>query len=148
MQVTGEVILKGSREQVWALLNDETVLAKCTPGCERLTRTGPDEYAVAIKVGLAAIKGSYEGKLQVTDKVEPASMTLKIETNGSGGFANIGGRMDFVEQVGGTKIVYNWDVSVGGPVAMVGQRVLGGVAKWLIGEFFNTAQKELNARTA
>lgn len=146
MQVTGEVVLKGTREQVWALLNDEAVLAKCTPGCERLTRIGPDEFSVALKVGLAAIKGSYEGKLQITDKTEPQSMTLKIETTGSGGFANVGGRMDLTESAGATKVTYDWDVQVGGPVAMVGQRVLGGVAKWLIGEFFGTAQKELNAR--
>lgn len=147
MQVSGDVLLKGTRDQVWAMLNDEVVLAKCTPGCERLTKTGPDEFAVAMTVGLAAIKGKYEGKLQIADKTEPESLTLKIEAKGGGGFANVNGRMDLSDQAGSTKIVYNWDVQVGGPIAMVGQRVLGGVAKWIIGEFFGTAQKELTART-
>lgn len=148
MQVTGEYVMKGTREEVWALLNDEGVLAKCTPGCERLTNVGPDEYTATLKIGLAAIKGTYEGKLRMTEKQPPEVMTLKVDATGGGGFVNVNGRMVLTEQGAATKVNYDWDVQVGGPVAMVGQRVLGGVAKWLIGEFFNTAQKELATRKA
>lgn len=147
MRVAGESVIEARREQVWALLNDETVLAKCLPGCERLNRVGPNEFEVALKVGLAAIKGNYAGRLLVLDQQEPESMTLKIETTGSGGFAHVQGRMDLSDQDKSTKITYNWDVQVGGPVAMVGQRLLGGVAKWLIGEFFTTAQNQLLIRS-
>jgi len=148
MQVTGEFVFRDARDLVWALLNDEEALAKCAPGCERLVREGPDEYAVTMKIGLAAIKGTYDGKLRITGKQEPETMTLIIEATGSGGFANVFGHMDLVDQGETTRVAYDWDVQVGGPVAMVGQRVLGGVAKWIIGEFFATAQKELNARKA
>lgn len=148
MQVNGEVILKGTRAEVWALLNDETVLARCIPGCEKLIRVGPDEFQVGLKVGLAAIKGSYDGKMIIAEKREPEAVTLKIDSTGGGGFAQINGKMEMHEQGADTKLIYDWDVQVGGPVAMVGQRVLGGVAKMLIGDFFAKAQKELNARKA
>lgn len=148
MQVTGEFLCRGTRDALWALLNDEKALAKCAPGCEKLVQEGPDEFAVTLKIGLAAIKGTYDGHLRITDKHEPDSMTLVIEAIGSGGFANVNGHMDLVDQGETTRIVYEWDVQVGGPVAMVGQRVLGGAAKWMIGEFFASAQKELNAREA
>ena len=146
MQVVGEHVMRADRDQVWALLNNELVLAKCLPGCEQLTRTGPNEFHVALKIGLAAIKGNYQGRMLILDQQEPDSMTLKVETTGSGGFANVGGRIDLTDLGGSTKVSYSWEVQVGGPVAMVGQRVLGGVAKWLIGEFFNTAQKEIAAQ--
>lgn len=148
MQVSGEFLFKGAPEQVWALLNDEAVLKRCTPGCQRLERVGEDQYEATITVGLAAIKGTYEGTLKMVDKQPPASMTLQVDATGSSGFVKINGRMDLAPQAGGTLVRYGWEVEVGGPVAMVGQRVLGGVAKWLIGEFFNTAQKELTARQA
>lgn len=148
MQVTGEFQLQGSRQQIWDLLNDEAVLARCTPGCERLTRTGDDQFAASLKVGLAAVKGSYEGTFAILDKTEPERLTLKIDASGTTGFVAINGRMDLNDQGDTTKLVYDWDVSVGGPVAMVGQRVLGGVAKWIIGDFFNNLQKELAARQA
>lgn len=148
MQVTGEFLFKGTRDQVWQLLNDETVLARCLPGCEALTRTGEDQFKTRLKVGLAAIKGTYEGTLAITGKQEPETVTIRMDCSGTTGFAGVTGKMDLVDQGPATKLIYDWDVSVGGPVAMVGQRVLGGVAKWIIGEFFNTAQKELAARQA
>ncbi len=148
LQVTGEFVFKGPREQVWTLFTDETVLQKCTPGCERLERVGPDEFRVGLKIGLAAIKGNYDGTLRFVDRQEPQSMTLLIQSTGSGGFANVSGHMDLVEQGDATRVSYNWNVQVGGPVAMAGQRVLGGVAKWVIDEFFKTAQKELAVRVA
>lgn len=144
MQVTGEFLFRAGREQVWQLLNDPDVLARCLPGCERLTPVAPDRYAAVVKVGLAAVKGTYEGSLAVTDKQAPGTMTLRIDMNGTTGFVTVMGLMDLAEEGPlTTRVRYDWDVQVGGPVAMVGQRVLGGVARWIIGEFFASAQKEL-----
>lgn len=143
MQVAGEFLFKGSLEQVWAQLNDAAALQRCLPGCESLVQTGEDQYRATLKMGLAAVKGSYDGTLAITDKQPPTTITIKIDASGSTGFVNVGGRMDLQAVGPDTKVTYNWDVAVGGPVAMVGQRVLGGVAKWIIGEFFGAAQKEL-----
>lgn len=146
MQVTGDFRFRADREQVWQLLNDPDVLARCLPGCEQLTPVEPDRYAARVSVGLAAVKGTYEGSLAVTDKQAPETMTLRIDMKGSTGFVAVTGRMDLAAESPDTRVRYDWDVAVGGPVAMVGQRVLGGVARWIIGEFFTAAQKELVAR--
>lgn len=146
MQVAGDAILRGLRSEVWEVLNDTAVLARCMPGCEKLEQIGPDRYEVALKVGIAAIKGNYAGTLVLAEQRPPESITLRVEANGSGGFAHIDGKMELHEQGDSTKLSYDWEVNVGGPVAMVGQRVLGGVAKMLIGDFFNKVQKELTAR--
>lgn len=143
MHVTGEYVFKGDRDEVWALLNDPAVLQRCTPGCEQLEPTGTDQYKATLKIGLAAVKGSYEGALAISDKLAPEMMTLKIDATGSTGFVGVNGRMVLHDQGAQTKLAYDWNVTVGGPVAMVGQRVLGGVARWIIGEFFNSLQKEL-----
>ncbi|HYF92517.1 MAG TPA: carbon monoxide dehydrogenase subunit G [Symbiobacteriaceae bacterium] len=147
MQVTGDFLFRADREPVWQLLNDPAVLARCLPGCERLEPLDPDRYAAVVKVGLAAVKGTYEGSLVVTDKQAPESMTLRIEMNGTTGFVAVTGRMALsAVGAGQTRVSYDWDVNVGGPVAMVGQRVLGGVARWIVSEFFAAAGKELVSR--
>ncbi|HYF77873.1 MAG TPA: carbon monoxide dehydrogenase subunit G [Symbiobacteriaceae bacterium] len=159
MQVAGEFVFQAGRDEVWQLLNDPEVLARCLPGCEQLVPVEPDRYAAKVRVGLAAVKGTYEGSLAVTDKQAPEAMTLRIDMKGTTGFVAINGRM-VLEPVAGapdvaggeaagagpTRVAYDWDVKVGGPVAMVGQRVLGGVARWIIGEFFAAAKTELAAR--
>ncbi|HEY3367989.1 MAG TPA: carbon monoxide dehydrogenase subunit G [Symbiobacteriaceae bacterium] len=152
MQVTGDFQFEGPRLSVWALLNDPIVLARCTPGCEELTPDGPDRYQATVKIGLAAVKGTYTGVFRIADKQEPASttqpatMTLQIEMSGSSGFVNVAGRMELADNGPVTRLHYDWDVQVGGPIAMVGQRVLAGVARWIIGDFFGAAGKELAAR--
>ncbi|MDF2628480.1 MAG: carbon monoxide dehydrogenase subunit [Symbiobacteriaceae bacterium] len=157
MQVAGEFVFQAGRDAVWQLLNDPEVLGRCLPGCEQLVPVAEDRYAAKVRVGLAAVKGTYEGSLAVTDKQAPAAMTLRIDMKGTTGFVAIAGRMLFEAGepdapaggeggVASTRVAYDWDVKVGGPVAMVGQRVLGGVAKWIIGEFFAAAKAELAAR--
>jgi carbon monoxide dehydrogenase subunit G len=149
MEIAGEFRFQGTQAQVWDLLNDQGVLARCTPGCERLVRVAEDRYTARLQMGLAAVKGTYDGSLSVIDKEEPSSLTLKVDASGMTGFVTVSGKMaltaaDETETV----VAYQWDVNVGGPIAMVGQRVLGGVARWIVSEFFTSAAKELAARRA
>jgi uncharacterized protein len=148
MVVKGAYRFVAPNSTIWSMLMDEHVLASCTPGCQSLTKVGPDLYQVSLKVGLAAVSGSYEGTFAIVDKQEPTAMTLKIDASGTAGFVAIAGRMDLSEENGQTDLVYDWDVSVGGHIAMVGQRVLGGVAKWIIGEFFTNLNKEVKRQAS
>lgn len=149
MEIAGEFRFAGAQQQVWELLNDEGVLARCTPGCERLTRIGEDRYTARLQMGLAAVKGTYDGTLQIIDKEPPSTLTLRVEATGTTGFVAVSGRLALTPiDDAATMVAYNWDVNVGGPIAMVGQRVLGGVARWIVGEFFAAAAKELAARRA
>jgi carbon monoxide dehydrogenase subunit G len=146
MKVAGEVLLQGQRSEVWALLSDERVLVRSVPGCEEMLRTGEASYSLRLKVGLAAVKGVYQGALALLERREPESVTLQIDASGATGFVQVTGRMELREAGEATRALYDWDVAVGGPVAMVGQRVLGGVAKWVIGDFFDALGRELAAR--
>jgi carbon monoxide dehydrogenase subunit G len=44
--------------------------------------------------------------------------------------------MELSDVDGGTRVSYNADVQVGGLIASVGQRMLGGVSKLLLDQFF------------
>jgi carbon monoxide dehydrogenase subunit G len=44
--------------------------------------------------------------------------------------------ISLVEVPGGTRVDYNADVQVGGLIAGVGQRLLGGVSKMMADQFF------------
>jgi carbon monoxide dehydrogenase subunit G len=149
MEIAGEFRFGGAQEQIWELLNDEGVLARCTPGCERLTRIGEDRFTARLQMGLAAVKGTYDGTLQIIDKEPPSALTLRVEASGTTGFVAVTGKMALTASGDAeTLVAYNWDVNVGGPIAMVGQRVLGGVARWIVGDFFTAAAKELATRRA
>ena len=73
MKIAGTAALKATPQQVWDAFHDPEVLARCLPGCESLTEVGPDEYAMTVTAGVAAIKGTYDGKVALLDPHHPLS---------------------------------------------------------------------------
>src|SRR2546428_11927647 len=89
MKVEGAYTFPGQPQQVWDLLLDPESLRQCIPGVETLTETGPDHWDAVMKVGVAAIKGTYKGKVAIVDKQPPLNYTLQVE--GSGGARGVQG---------------------------------------------------------
>jgi hypothetical protein len=139
-------VLPHPRERVWALLQDPSVLARLLPGVERLEPLGQDRYALAVKLGVGAVRGSYEGKVELTDQRPPESYRLVGEAKGGPGWAKGSATMTLVEEGGGTRLVARGDAQIGGAVAGVGQRMMEGVAKSMAREFFSSIDRELQGQ--
>ena len=60
MKVEGVYSFPGPPQQVWDLLLNPDSLRTCIPGAESLTETSPDHFDAIMKVGVAAIKGTYK----------------------------------------------------------------------------------------
>jgi carbon monoxide dehydrogenase subunit G len=111
-------------------------MAQCMPGCESLTEVGPDQYEATLKVGVASVKGSYKGKVSIKDKEEPSHYVLSGEGSGGPGFMRGDVAIDLEENRGQTVLKYSTDAKVGGLIASIGQRMLNGVAKMMLEQFF------------
>jgi carbon monoxide dehydrogenase subunit G len=144
VKVAGSYTLAIPQERVYGLLQDPAVLARCIPGCESLDKIGPDEYAMKMKMALAAVSGSFEGKVQITDAVPPNQFRLNVEGNGKIGWMKGGGNLTLSPA---TTIQYEGDVQVGGTIAAVGQRLIDTTAKMLIKRFFDKLSSEVSAKT-
>jgi carbon monoxide dehydrogenase subunit G len=143
MTLDGSHLFKAPRERVWALFTDPAVLARATPGCQRLEPVGPDEFAATLSVGVAAVKGTYEGRLAITDKDPPEGYTLRVEGSGRPGFVKGQGRLTLTEQDGGTLVSIHAEAQVGGLIAAVGQRLVGAAGRMLMSQFFSALEGEL-----
>ena len=143
MKVEGSYTFDAPRDRVWSVLLDPASLQGCIPGCETMTTTGEDQYEAVMKVGVAAIRGTYKGKVRIADKQEPERYKLLVEGSGGPGFVRGEAQIELVDQGGSTLINVQGDGQVGGTVAGVGQRMLGGVAKMLMGQFFECLRKRL-----
>ncbi len=143
MQLDGSHRFDADRERVWAAFNDPAVLARVTPGCQSLEATGPDEYRATLSVGVAAVKGTYQGRLSIADRDPPQSYTLRVEGSGRPGFVKGEGRLTLVEDGGGTRADIKGEAQVGGVIAAVGQRMVGSAARMMMQQFFSAMDKEL-----
>ena len=146
MKVEGVYSFPGAAEKVWDLLLDPESLRSCIPGVETLTETSPDHFDAVMKVGVAAIKGTYKGKVGIIDKQPPQNYTLQVEGSGGPGFVKGTAKVSLEPNGDSTTVKVEGDGQVGGMLAGVGQRMLPGVAKMLMNQFFECQIGKLTAQ--
>jgi carbon monoxide dehydrogenase subunit G len=144
MKIQGQQTLPASRDRVWKVLLDPEVLGRTLPGCEGLEAIGPDEYKMHMKLAIASVQGLFDGRVKLEDQQPPESYKLAVEGRGKVGFVKGGGAFR-LEPAGAneTLVHYEGDVSVGGLIAGVGQRLLDMTSKMMIKRFFNALAGEL-----
>ncbi|MFQ5541921.1 MAG: CoxG family protein [Candidatus Binatia bacterium] len=136
MKIEGRYPFKAPRERVWQVLLDPKILAQCMPGCEDLKEIGPDQYEATVKIGIAAVKGTYKAKVSIKEKLPPSHYVLSGQGSGGPGFMQGDVAIDLEEKGGETEVNYNTDAKVGGLIAGVGQRMIGGISKMMVDQFF------------
>jgi hypothetical protein len=147
MKIEGSYDIPAARQRVWDAFLDPERLRQAIPGCERLEAVGDDEYKATMKIGVAAVKGTFEGKVKLADKQPPQRYRMTVEGSGGPGFIRGEAVMTLADGLdGGTTISYTADVQVGGLIAGVGQRMLGGVSKMMADQFF-TRMTEIVAKS-
>jgi carbon monoxide dehydrogenase subunit G len=136
LKIEGIYTFNAPRERVWQVLLDPKIMAQCMPGCESLNEVAPDQYEATMKIGIASVKGSYKGKVSIKDKRMPAHYVLSGEGSGGPGFMQGDVSIDLEEKNGQTLLKYSTDAKVGGLIASIGQRMLNGVARMMVEQFF------------
>ncbi len=146
MKIEGSYDIPAPRQKVWSAFLDPAQLAVAIPGCEKLEALGEGEYRATLKIGVAAVKGTFEGKVRLFDLEPPARYKMAVEGSGGPGFVRGEAAMELTDIEGGTRVSYHADVQVGGLIASVGQRMLGGVAKMTLDQFFSKMGAELQGK--
>src|ERR1700722_3129088 len=137
MNIDGEYRIAAPPQRVWEGLNDPAVLQVSLPGCKALEQTGANEFTATVTAKIGPVSATFKGKVELSDLDPPHGYTLS--GRGQGGQAGFGkgrARERRAPEGDGTILVYRCDVEIGGKLASVGSRLIGGVANKLAGEFF------------
>jgi len=143
VKVEGTFAYPAPPERVWSRLLDPVALRACIPGCESLESVGEDRWSARLSVGAGPVRGTYQGSVAIANKNEPVSYTLEIEGRGAPGFVKGTAQVTLAAADAGTRVDVTADGQVGGTVAAVGQRMLSGVARMLMGQFFDCLRTKL-----
>ncbi len=145
MEMNGERLLPVGQQRAWEALNDIALLQACIPGCESMTRTGPDQYAAVVNAAVGPVKARFRGSFTLTDIVVPTSYTLRFDGNGGAtGFAR-GQAQVSLEAVGAgqTRLRYRATAQVGGKLAQIGSRLVDAAAGAMADKFFAAFARQL-----
>jgi uncharacterized protein len=143
MDIAGSYTFNAPPGRVWDLLMTPDAIASCIPGCDRFEPDGEDRYRARLSVSLAAVTGTYDALVTLSDKVPPTSYRLAGEAQGRAGFVK--GTSDIVLRAAGDTTIaeVRATVQAGGAIARVGQRLMGSVSKMMLDRFFACLQSKL-----
>ena len=144
MKIDGQFAFDGTPPlAVWAFLTDANRIAQCLPGCEKLEQTGEGTYDLQMKFGVGAISGVFNGSIRLHDLQPTSRYQMSVNGSGSPGFVKGEGVIQLAPDDTGTLLQYSGDVSAGGPIASLGQRMIGGAARMVIDQFFKCVAGKL-----
>jgi carbon monoxide dehydrogenase subunit G len=144
MNGNGSILLEASLENTWVGLFDPEILEKCMMGCKKLTLIDKNTYLAELKIGVPPVSGKYESKI-VTEEVEKLkTYRLIIKAEGDSGGVEATSLINLTKETEDkTLLSYSFEAEVNGKASKVGDRILKGVGKLLIQDFFKKFGKEL-----
>jgi carbon monoxide dehydrogenase subunit G len=111
-----------------------------------MTETGDGQYQMTLELKVAAVGGSFEGAVSLSEMNPPHSCVITVSGSGTLGTGGGNATVAITQGDDGNALIsYQAQGEVSGLVAGVGQRILMGVAKHLARQFFTALKKEFAA---
>jgi hypothetical protein len=137
IEMSEEILIAAPRDRVYAALNDPEILRASIPGCEELVKHSDTDLEAKVVLKIGPVKAKFAGKVRLDPSKAPESFSLTGEGNGGiAGFAKGGAKVELDDQGGSTLLRYTATADVGGKLAQLGNRLVGGTAKKLSAQFF------------
>ena len=152
IKMQGSALVDASRAQVWKYLFEVDVLkdiANKIPGIhvERLVQVSDDKYEGTATIGVAMVKGKYDGTISVVEKRELEYVKFHGEGKGGGNWTSGDAALTLGDQDGKTLMQYEGVGNVSGPLASLGQRLIDTVGKKFVADGVKAFGDELAARS-
>jgi len=148
MKIEGTYKVPAPREVVYKQLLDPEALSQALPGCEKLTPNPDGSYHAEMKVGIGAVKGTYQGRVEILDQNPPERFRISVNAQGKGGFLKGDGEIILSGSDAETTVSYSGETQVGGLIAAVGQRMIQAATRQIVSQFFQAFAKQLQQGSA
>jgi 2-furoyl-CoA dehydrogenase large subunit len=142
----GQEIIPGDPQTVFTMLLDVNVLGSLIPGCQGIDQESPTQFRAEVLIGIGPVKGRYRVNISLSNLEPPHAVTLTGSATGALGFGRGHGRIVLAEDAGTTRLQYEYTAHIGGKLAAIGDRLLDGAARVLIGQFFSALRRRRGGR--
>ena len=144
MNLSDTKTIDADRATVYAALLNAEVLQACVPGCQEMTGSPENGFEAVVVQKVGPVKATFKGAVQLSEMVEPESLTITGEgKGGAAGFAKGGAKVRLEADGDQTILHYDVEAKVGGKLAQLGSRIIDGFAKKMADQFFSNFQDAL-----
>ena len=123
---------------MWECLNDPEILKKSIKGCQTLDKISDNEFTAKVKAKIGPVSANFTGSVNLKDIDPPNSYTIEGQgKGGAAGFAKGSVKINLSENEDKTTtLTYSGKSQVGGKIAQLGSRLIGGAVKNTADDFF------------
>jgi uncharacterized protein len=148
VKVTGERQFSAARGTVWEVLNDPARMAKAMPGVESFDVQDDRHWTANVKIplGLGGLRMSVA--MEKTEERELEFAKMAIKGNGVGAIMNMDTSFHLSEAGEGTRMQWEADVHILGPVGSMGQRVLQPIVNQQVSHVLTALDKQVQEAAA
>tara|TARA_B100000676_G_C18061199_1_gene837891 strand:- start:1501 stop:2079 length:579 start_codon:yes stop_codon:yes gene_type:complete len=141
MELEGKYLIPAPKQKVWEELNNPEALKNAIKGCETLDKISDNEFTAKVKAKIGPVSAVFNGSVSLTEINAPNSYVISGQgKGGAAGFAKGNVKIILSEDTdkNKTNLIYTGNAQVGGKLAQVGSRLIGGVIKNTADDFFKT----------
>jgi carbon monoxide dehydrogenase subunit G len=132
MKISGKASVNAPCEALWSLIFNPSALLQLVPGCDQVDQVAPDQYQATLTMRVPALAGSYEIFLKIMESEAPRFCRLTGNARGPSGVVQGTGTFALLPQGRKTRINYDSEIQISGPLAGMHPRFIEGVAQTLI----------------
>jgi len=143
VKVGGERGFEAPREAVWRVLNDPAAMAATMPGVESFDVQDDRHWRANVKIPLGLGTLGMTMNMEKTEEREPEFARLAIKGNGVRAMLSMSTAFNLSNAGDGTKMDWEADVRIAGPVGSMGQRVLQPIVNQQVSHVLSALDKQV-----
>jgi 2-furoyl-CoA dehydrogenase large subunit len=144
VKLDGEHTFAASREVVWAVIADPSQLAHLMPGVQSFEVTDPTHFNAKVKIPLGLGSVAMTIDFERLEEREPEFSSLKAHGSGVGALLTMLTSFTLEEAGAGTRMLWQAEVKIAGPVGAMGQRVLQPVFRQQVSQVLGALERQVD----
>lgn len=145
MHVEGQFEVRRDRATVFAFFTDAKKLVDCLDDPHTVEVQDPTHFSGTITTGVAFIRGTFRMAGEYTERTPPSHVVAKLHGAGLGSGLDAVISTELGEASGVTTVRWSADLTLSGPIASVGERVVRSTVDKKTQGLFDRAREHLEA---
>lgn len=151
MKVQESFVIAERPETLWAFFEQVDEVARCVPGVDSVEQIDADNHNVRLTQAVGPMTATFDMKMRITERVPNELMTFTAigrAVRGAAGNVRSTNTVRLAPADGGTQVLVEADVALGGMLGSVGSKVVAKQAGKVTAAFADALQQRLTGGPA